>query len=153
MPGYRYRFVLIEDSAPLPVLYDRRARPAAARGPLEAREPLELQDPMMSIIEAFRTLSRRGAGDSAWAAPLAQNPLGFLLDSLADAVFVREAGGALLYRNRAAQDIEPVARPPVPAETVRLGPRTYERRCLVVDRPGGRLVIEVMHDTTGAPGR
>lgn len=106
---------------------------------------------MAAIFDAFLALGRRGVGESAWAVPLADNPLGFLLDSLGDAVFVREAGGMLLYRNRAAQDVAPVERPPVPAETVRLGARTYERRCLVVDRPEGRFILEVMHDVSDAP--
>lgn len=150
MPGHRYRFVLVDESAELPVLYGRtighspRAGDRAAVQAAGMTAPASV-DPIAAIIEAFSVLDVRGAGERAWAVPLAGNPLGFLLDSLGDAVFVRDAAGRLLFRNRAAQEIEPVARPPVPAETLRLGSRVYERRCLVVEHGQGRLVLEVMH--------
>lgn len=159
MPGHRYRFVLIEDSADLPVLHGATSGPFPPRATVRTTSvtaPVSV-DPIAAILEAFSALGLRGAGDSAWAVPLAGNPLGFLLDSLGDAVFVRDAAGGLLYRNRAAEAIEPVARPPVPAETLHLGSRMYERRCLVVEHPRGRLVLEVMHglmpDTTGGGAR
>lgn len=147
MPGHRYRFVLIEDSVELPVLHGTTPGPSPPRPSTRATgvtAPVSV-DPIAAILEAFSALGLRGAGDSAWAVPLAGNPLGFLLDSLGDAVFVRDAAGGLLYRNRAAEAIEPVARPPVPAETLHLGSRMYERRCLVVEHPRGHLVLEVMH--------
>ena len=121
----RYRFVLVEDpGVSLPVRY-HRAEPESHPVWVRRADPLEV------LLEAFWRLSRRGEGELAWAPALAADPLTFLLDAIGDAVILREAGGRLMYANPAARRL------PLPGcghsgevETLELGGRRYERRCM-----------------------
>lgn len=138
MGSSRYRFILVDESAQLPVVYwkGRSVAPPPPAPPIMA--------PVAALLDAFAQLGRRGPGERAWAAPLADNPLSFLLDSMSDAVLVRRRGGPVLYRNRAASRLPVLDRPPAPAERVHIGVRTYERRCLLVEDAPYELVIEVL---------
>jgi hypothetical protein len=113
----RYRFVLMETDTGaerLPVRY-RRYRAYQPPPPLVPRP----NDPMGALLEAFAFLERRGTGFEAWAPALADNPLAFLLDTLDEAVMLRDArSGRVVYKNRAARRLplpereQPAAAPP-----------------------------------------
>jgi hypothetical protein len=103
-------------------------------------------DPMIALVDAFSALGWRGSGDEAWALPFEVNPIAFLLDTVADAIILREEGGAVVYRNRAAASLDAGARPAVPAEEFRVGSHRYERRCVTVDRGSHRFVLEIVHE-------
>lgn len=134
----RYRFVLVDEGAELPVLYRHRPSTPPVPGPSRALASL------VALMDAFAQLRRRGPGASGWAMPLTDNPLSFLLDAMSDAVLVREPGGKVIHRNRAALALPVLDRPPVAVERIHIGQRYYERRCLCVDEQPYGLVIEVL---------
>jgi PAS domain-containing protein len=142
----RFRFVLVDEGEQLPVLYRQRAQSSFAPDPPRSFGALT------ALIEAFAQLGRRGPGTTGWAMPLSENPLSFLLDSMNDAVFVRQRGGQVVYRNRAATALPVLDRPPASAERVFIGPHCYERRCLTIEDAPVQLIIEVL-SATGQEGR
>ena len=58
------------------------------------------------LLRAFAMLSRRGTGLGSWAAPFRHDPIAFLLDSVSDATNLWGPAGELLYRNRAAAELD-----------------------------------------------
>lgn len=134
----RFRFVLVDEGADLPVVYRQRAQSSFSSGPPRSLAALS------ALIDAFARLGRRGPGTTGWAMPFSDNPLSFLLDSMSDAVFVRQHGGQVVYRNRAATALPVLDRPPAAVERVYIGTRCYERRCLAIEEEPVQLIIEVL---------
>lgn len=134
----RFRFVLVDEGEQLPVPHTQWPRTTFSPDLPPGLGALS------ALIEAFAQLGRRGPGDSGWAMPLAENPLSFLLDAMSDAVLVRQRGGQVVYRNRAATALPVLDRPPAPAERVFIGPHCYERRCLAIADAPVELIIEVL---------
>lgn len=52
------------------------------------------------LLAALQRLSFRAGEPGAWAAPLAEDPIAFLLDTVGEVVNVWTAGGELVYSNR-----------------------------------------------------
>ena len=100
-------------------------------------------DPLFALLSAFRSLARRGVGPNAFGAAFAESPLMFLLDSMQDAVFVRRADGTVVYQNRAAEDLTPVASHETYAEFDRDG-ATYHRRCMRYREGDRQIIVEVI---------
>src|SRR5690348_6774274 len=63
---------------------------------------------LLPLLSALRHLAFRAGEPGAWAAPLARDPIAFLLDSITEAVNVRTSGGELVYSNRSAADFGPL---------------------------------------------
>lgn len=101
---------------------------------------------MAEVLFAFELLARRGPGTCAWAAPLREEPIAFLLDTVSDAATLRGLDGELLYRNRAASRLGLTARAEAATERFEVAGRTYERRCLHCSLGGVNYVLEVVHE-------
>jgi PAS domain-containing protein len=140
--GSRYRFVLVEEpETALPVRY-RRTRPVLTYQ-LRRAHPLEV------LYEAFLQVSRRGEGPEAWASSLADNPVAFLLDAMADPVILRQRGGQPVYANPAARRLRRQTdlgdRDEVAVETLELDGERYERRCMRFESGRLSMVLEILH--------
>ena len=131
----RYRFVLLEQPENrLPVRYRSTRR---SPGPPPPSPP----EPMAALAEALSLLDHRGTGFEAWAPSLAHNPIAFVLDAVEDAVILREAGGKLLYCNRAARRLPSGCPEPAhgsSAEPLRVRKMPFAWRNL-------HLVVEIIH--------
>lgn len=159
----RYRFVLIDEGASLPMLYRQAARPSSSSfgssGGFAAALPevLPMTRPISALIEAFARLGRRGPGEQGWATPHVDDPLAFLLDSIHDAVVIRNNEGAVLYRNRAAERLPVTTGSQTHAAyeaygvyeaygRVVIGNRRFERRCMRIDEQPYQLIVEVLSE-------
>jgi hypothetical protein len=111
--------------------------------------------PPSGLLTAFDLIARRGAGRSSWAAPLGDDPIAFLLDSISDAANLWSADGALLCRNRASIALGPISAGPPPSpepasavEAFSAHDRRYERRYLHCRMQAGEYVLEVIRELT-----
>jgi hypothetical protein len=111
--------------------------------------------PPSGLLTAFDLIARRGVGGSSWAAPLGDDPIAFLLDSISDAANLWSADGALLCRNRASIALGPISAgsPPSPepasaVEAFSAQDRCYERRYLHCRMHAGEYVLEVIRELT-----
>lgn len=69
------------------------------------REPDVQQQGGASLLAAVEHLGLRSEGPEAWTAGPGNDPIAFLIDTIADAVTLW-AGGSLIYRNRSAERLE-----------------------------------------------
>ncbi|HEU4565850.1 MAG TPA: hypothetical protein VFS05_14415, partial [Gemmatimonadaceae bacterium] len=117
--------------------WPRRAAPPPAPTPEE-----------IAMLAACELLARRGAGPSAWASPLRDHPIAFLLDAIGDAVNLWGADGGLIFRNPASEGLHLDAGLPPDAahEMVHIHGRRFERRCQSLTHGGATYVIEVLHE-------
>jgi hypothetical protein len=142
----RWRIEIVEqrEESRALVRWRRFARTPAASAPPQGESSME------ALLAALGRVTRRGEGARAWAPPLADDPIAFLLDSVRDAVNVWSPTGQLLYSNRAAATLE-LAWPGGPKlERVTSGGRVYERRCFPFTFWNARYLIEVI-SPGGAP--
>ncbi|RME75218.1 MAG: hypothetical protein D6776_03635 [Planctomycetota bacterium] len=134
---------------------EKTLQPERPALPVRYREPVRVQVAVgpevvhfEALVAAFLRIGRRGEGPAGWGAPLADDPIAFVLEALEEPVYVRRATGEVLYRNRAALEI-PL--PPAPQgqlaavlETVRCGERVYRRRAVRYGRGAQAVYIEVL---------
>jgi PAS domain-containing protein len=99
---------------------------------------------MLSLFSALRRLTYRGSGPAAWAAPLGEDPIAFLLDSASDGILVWSPSGRLLYANQAAEKLH--LREPAAAgiTRIRVGHRELERRSLRFALSTTIYVVEIV---------
>jgi hypothetical protein len=102
---------------------------------------------MLSLLAAARRLAFRGTGPSAWAAPLSEDPIAFLLDSTSDAVVIWSSTGRLVYANRAAAPLNLRAPAAPGVSTIVLGERQLERRSLHFPFYSRSYVVEVIRSS------
>ena len=109
---------------------------------------------LQALLTAFGSLEHRGVGPEAWAHPLSENPLSFLLDAMHDAVLIRRADGRVVYRNHAAEDLEVLA----PMSSTQLtafehvvdsNGRSLERRCVRYRLAKSEVLIELVTQVVG----
>jgi hypothetical protein len=101
---------------------------------------------LLPLLSAMRHLAFRAGEPGAWATPLGTDPIAFLLDAVDEAVNVWTAGGALVYSNRAAADLD-LERAGHPGVTSFMrGNQRFERRCLAFDAYGTSYLIEVVRE-------
>jgi hypothetical protein len=105
------------------------------------------------MLEAFALLTRRGPGDEAWAAPFLHDPIAFLLDSISDAANVWGPGGELLYRNRAATDLDIGYCHAAPVQQFYLNGRHLERRSMRCRSKGSEYLLEIIRELKHEPAR
>ena len=102
---------------------------------------------LLLLLSALQRLSFRAGEPGAWAAPLAEDPIAFLLDTVGEVVNVWTTGGELVYSNRAATDPAQLDGPARSGVTSygRDG-RRFERRALAFDAYRTTYVIEVVRE-------
>jgi hypothetical protein len=140
MATQRWRIQLVEVVEPGPLVRWQAPEPAA---PLEEREP---PSGVIALLRALRRLARRGEGQAAWAAPLVDDPVAFLLDAMGDAVNVWNESGQLLFSNRAAAALQLGSPAGVGVTEVRKGERRFERRCLRLELAHAGYLVEVLRE-------
>ena len=142
MASGRWHFELAEEGeAPALVLW--QPQPAA---PPDDERPQQPPPTLLPLLSALRHLTFRAGEPGAWATPLAQDPIAFLLDAVDEAVNVWSARGELLYSNRAATDLDlDCAAHPGVTSFVRGGKR-YERRCLAFGAYSTTYVLEIVRE-------
>jgi peroxiredoxin len=126
------------DSQTLPVLWQRpkhRQTLKVTRAPQPGR-----------LVYAFDLLSRRGTGQSAWAAPFRHDPIAFLLDAMGDAANLWAPTGVLLYQNRASVDLGLGTFDEAAVKIISAQGRTFERRCLRHQASGTEFLLEIIHE-------
>jgi hypothetical protein len=114
--------------------------------PLPDEEQAEPPPRLVPLLSALRHLTFRAGEPGGWGAPLAEQPIAFLLDTVGEAVNVWTTGGELVYSNRATTelDLDGPARPGV-TSFVR-GERRFERRGLAFDAYGTTYVLEIVRE-------
>jgi hypothetical protein len=110
----------------------------------------EQRDPapgLFLLLSALQRLSFRAGEPGAWAAPLAEDPIAFLLDTVGELVNVWTTGGELVYSNHSASDPAELDGPATPGVTSygRDGKR-FERRALAFAAHRTTYVIEVVRE-------
>lgn len=139
MGSGRWRIELMEEAETLPVPW----RPPERR---KAQVPVVSDLALVVLLKAFDLLTHRGAGALPWAAPLRDDPIAFLLDTMGDAISLRGAQGELLYQNRAAAELGIGRRDVAPLEAFAARGRRFERRCLSCCSRGGEYVLEIIRE-------
>jgi hypothetical protein len=135
----RWHIELAEEIEGLP-LVPWEPRPA----PVEADAPA--RSSLLPLLSALRHLAFRAGDRGAWATPLAQDPLAFLLDAVDEAVNVWSSDGRLLYSNRAAADLDLDCAGTPGVTTFARDGRRFERRCLAFDGYDRTYVVEVVRE-------
>jgi len=107
-------------------------------------EPEPLAPGMLSLLAAVRTLAYRASGPSAWAAPLARDPIAFLLDAASDGILVWRASGELLFANPAAERLD-LQRPAAPGiSRLDRAAQQFERRTVTFASPAVTYTVEIV---------
>jgi hypothetical protein len=101
---------------------------------------------LSTLLTAFELLGRRGQGQLAWAPPLSDDPIAFLLDSVSDAISLWALDGKLLYQNRAAAGNRDWRGAEALLEQFTARGRRFERRCLRYGTDRGGYLLEVIHE-------
>jgi hypothetical protein len=146
----RWHLELYEE-AELPALVRWRPQRAADRsGSAEADEAAQtLRGNLAALLTGLRQLAFRAgwAGEpGAWATPLAEDPIAFLLDSVDEVVNVWSPAGKLLYSNRSVADLDLDSAGHPGVTWFARGDRRFERRCLAFESYGATYVLEVVRE-------
>jgi hypothetical protein len=136
----RWHIELAEENEP-PALVLWRPRPEPPQ-----HEAVPEASTLLPFLSALRHLAFRAGEPGAWAAPLAQDPIAFLLDSITEAVNVRTTSGELVYSNRSAADFGPLG-PADPGVTeLARGGQRFERRAVAFEADGTTYVVEILRE-------
>lgn len=141
--GRRYRFVLVEEDVVLPVPW-QPGREGRLRV-VPTSESHHGTGPIEALMQALSLLSRRGEGPHAWGVPLSLDPLAFLIDTVDDAILLRDTAGRVVFQNRAATNLQLGEEGPLPEEAsaIEVEGKTLVRRQMTFRSEGRALVLEV----------
>jgi hypothetical protein len=143
----RWHIELCEE-AESPALVRRRPQRAADR--LRADEAAQTpRGNLAALLAGLRQLTFRAGREGepgAWATPLAEDPIAFLLDAVDETVNVWTAAGQLLYSNRSVPDVDLDGAGHPGVTWFARGDRRFERRCLAFDSYGVTYVLEVVRE-------
>lgn len=136
-----------EEAEP-PAMVRWRPQPAADRsgddeGDQAAQAP---GGNLAALLAGLRHLAFRAGEPGAWATPLAEDPIAFLLDAVDESVNVWTAAGQLLWSNRAVADLDLDCAGHPGVTSFARGDRRFERRCLAFDSYGVTYVLEVVRE-------
>ena len=151
MSAKRYRFILVDEPdslLPVPYRASRRMTFVTRRVP----------DPLFTLLEAFEAIARRSSGPRSWARHISGNPVAFLLDSMSEAVVLRDDTGRALYRNPAAMKLSSLITPlvsdlPIPRlERIQTPFGLFERRTMAFEPTASRhgYTIEILRKMNNA---
>ena len=101
---------------------------------------------LLPLLSALRHLAFRAGEPGAWGAPLARDPIAFLLDSITEAVNVRTASGELVYSNRSAADFGPLGSADPGVTELARGGQRFERRAVAFEAVGTTYVVEIVRE-------
>jgi hypothetical protein len=101
---------------------------------------------LLPLLSALQHLAFRSGEPGAWAAPLARDPIAFLLDSITEAVNVRTSGGELVYSNRSAADFGPLGPADLGVTELARGGQRFERRAVAFEAVGTTYVVEILRE-------
>ena len=136
----RWHIELAEESPP-PALVLWRPRPEPPH-----EEVVPATPNLLPLLSALRHLAFRAGEPGAWGAPLARDPIAFLLDSITEAVNVRTTSGELVYSNRSAADFGPFG-PADPGVTeLARGGQRFERRAVAFEAVGTTFIVEILRE-------
>ena len=96
------------------------------------------------LLRAFSLVARRGEGLTGWAAPFRHDPIAFLLDSMSDAANLWSRDGHLLFRNRAASELDLGYAGERPVGEFQERGRRFERRTVSYQHDGRELLLEII---------
>lgn len=122
----RWRITLVEDTE-----FGPSELPSAHHGRGHHVEELEDRG-AAALIAAVELLGLRSEGPESFTVSPSNDPIAFLLDTVADAVSVWR-GTSVLYRNRAAERMEASG-------------RTLDRRSLRFRRGDADYILEIIHE-------
>lgn len=97
-----------------------------------------------ALITALQRVRRRGEGPFAWAAPVADDPLAFILDAIDEAVSLWDTSGNLLYSNRAAVDLDLSYPGGTCLEILDIRGQQMQRRCVRFHAGGVDLLLDIL---------
>ena len=118
-----------------------------ARGPQRsAATPASSEQAVGHLLGAFRLLARRGTGSMPWSTPYDHDPIAFLLDAVTDAMNVWGPNGQLVFRNRAAAQLDAGSCGDAFVLSFVERGRHFERRCMRCDFQGTAYVLEVVRE-------
>lgn len=142
MSSQRYRIFLVEDAAGalVPARGRRRSRHTSPTNDSEFQESLLA---LNALLSALRRVNRRGSGPAAWA-PVAHDPLTFLLDTMSDALLVRGLNGEIVYANSWAQRLQLERRDFTNFEEFEQDGESYHSRGLLIQLPQGQLTFTLV---------
>jgi len=139
----RYRIVLIPEASGslVPRRSLRRRDGRRSRAPED--NPLEPFAALAVLLKALQRVNRRGQGPAAWA-PVADDPLSFLLDSMSDALIVRGPNGQVHFANPMAREWQMTDRDFTPFEEFEQGGLRFRARGLEMNLPEGQLTFTLV---------
>jgi hypothetical protein len=105
--------------------------------------PLEPFTALAVLLKALQRVNRRGHGPAAWA-PVADDPLSFLLDNLSDALIVRGPGGEVHFANPMAREWQLTERNFTPYEEFEQGGLRFRARGMEMNLPEGQLTFTLV---------
>jgi hypothetical protein len=98
---------------------------------------------LQALLHAIQNVQRKGPGPAGWA-PVAHDPLTFLLDSMSDALVVRGLNGQLLFANALAHELELAERNFTAYEEFERAGASYRGRGLQINLPEGQLTFTLV---------
>jgi hypothetical protein len=137
----RWHIQLTEEAGPSSLVAWQPQRPS-----LELEEDPEEEAPphILPLLAALRHLAFRAGDPGAWATPLADDPIAFLLDAMNEAVNVWTIGGELVCSNRAGAELE-LEGPGQPGVSwFARGARRFERRSLAFEAYSTTYIVEIV---------
>jgi len=134
----RWHIQLVEEAGPSS-LVAWQPQPAPPEPEEEAPPP-----PVVPLLAALQHLAFRAGDPGAWATPLADDPIAFLLDAMSEAVNVWTVGGELLCSNHAGAELELEGPGQPGVSRFARGARRFERRSLAFDAYSTTYIVEII---------
>jgi len=133
----RWHLELVKEMNNLPVRWRPPHRPVCVAAPDVSSG--------RTLMAALSLLCRRGVGPSSWISSYRRDPVAFLLDAIGDAVNLWGPGPSLVYRNRAAQQLDLGRAQLSPYEEFTHAGHRFERRCFAFREGQADYVLEIIH--------
>ena len=119
----------------------------------DRRPRYTLSDPAArALVSAMELLNFRSSGPAAWVSPFRENPIAFLLDSMADAVTVKDEHGAVVFRNRAGMELQLTGCESESLTVIIVAGQRFERRRIRFSAGRDTFVMEILHSDDKAVG-
>lgn len=139
MSSERYRFFLTpEDGGAL--IRHRGSRRRHGRPSPTVDHVHKQRASLLSLLHAIEHLDRRGPGPAGWA-PVAGDPVTFLLDAISDGLLVRGRDGEVVFANALAHQVGLAQRAFVAFEEFEQAGEIYTVRGLCMDLPEGSVTF------------